>query len=51
MMAQADAAKSTAMRFLRMDNAPINLGEMCSVGPVRFMGFFAEFCTTLRAAI
>jgi DNA-binding transcriptional LysR family regulator len=46
MMSQAEAAKSTAMHFLRMDNAPINLGVMCSVGPVRFMSFLAEFRTT-----
>ena len=43
MMAQAEAAKSTAMHFLRMDSAPINLGVMCTVGPMRFMSFLAEF--------
>ena len=43
MMADVEAAKSTAMQFLRMDSAPINLGVMCSVGPVRFMSFLAEF--------
>src|SRR5260370_480903 len=46
MMAQADAAKSTAMHFLRMDSAPINLGVMCTVGPMRFVSFLAEFHTT-----
>jgi LysR family transcriptional regulator, hydrogen peroxide-inducible genes activator len=46
LMAEAKAAKSTAMRFLRMDNAPINLGVMCSVGPIRFMSFLAEFGLT-----
>jgi LysR family transcriptional regulator, hydrogen peroxide-inducible genes activator len=46
MMAQAEAAKSTAMQFLRMDNAPINLGVMCTVGPMRFMSFLAEFHAT-----
>jgi len=46
MMAQAEAAKSTAMHFLRMDSAPINLGVMCTVGPMRFMSFLAEFHTT-----
>ena len=45
-MAQAEAAKSTAMHFLRMDNAPINLGVMCTVGPMRFMSFLAEFHIT-----
>ena len=43
MMAQAEAAKSTAMQFLRMGSAPINLGVMCTVGPMRFMSFLAEF--------
>src|SRR5260370_111638 len=46
MMAEAAAAKSTAMHFLRMDNAPINLGVMCTVGPMRFMSFLAEFHIT-----
>jgi len=46
MIADAEAAKSTAKRFLQMGNAPINLGVMCSVGPIRFMSFLAEFHTT-----
>jgi LysR family transcriptional regulator, hydrogen peroxide-inducible genes activator len=46
MMAQAEAAKSTATQFLRMDSAPINLGVMCTIGPMRFMGFLAEFRMT-----
>jgi LysR family transcriptional regulator, hydrogen peroxide-inducible genes activator len=46
MMAEAKAAKSTATHFLHMDNAPIKLGVMCTVGPVRFMSFLAEFRET-----
>jgi DNA-binding transcriptional LysR family regulator len=46
MMAEAKAAKSTALHLLQMDNAPINLGVMCTVGPIRFMSFLAEFRTT-----
>jgi DNA-binding transcriptional LysR family regulator len=46
MMAGAEAAKSTATHFLHLDNAPINLGVMCSVGPIRFMSFLAEFRAT-----
>jgi DNA-binding transcriptional LysR family regulator len=46
MMAKVEAAKSTAMHFLRMDNAPVNLGVMCSIGPIRFMSFLAEFRAT-----
>ena len=45
-MAEAEAAKSTAMHFLHMDNAPISLGVMCTVGPIRFMSFLAEFRAT-----
>ena len=43
MMLEAEAAKSTAMQFLRMDNAPVKLGVMCTIGPIRFMGFLAAF--------
>src|SRR5260370_36529543 len=46
MMADAAAAKSAAMHFLRMDSAPVNLGVMCTVGPMRFVSFLAEFHTT-----
>ena len=46
-MAEAEAAKSTANPQLpRMDNAPINLGVMCTVGPMRFTSFLAEFHIT-----
>ena len=43
LMADAAAAKTTAKQFLRMENAPIQLGVMCTVGPMRFMSFLAEF--------
>ena len=46
MMTEAEAAKSTAMHFLHMENAPISLGVMCTVGPIRFMSFLAEFRAT-----
>jgi LysR family transcriptional regulator, hydrogen peroxide-inducible genes activator len=39
----ADAAKSTAKRFLSLQEAEIRLGVMCTVGPARFMGFLAHF--------
>lgn len=41
-MAEAEAAKSTTMRLLQMDQAPRNLGVMRTVGPIRFMNFLAE---------
>jgi len=41
--ADADAAKSTAKRFLSLQGAEVRLGVMCTIGPVRFMGFLAHF--------
>jgi DNA-binding transcriptional LysR family regulator len=43
LLADAEAARTTAQRFLRLEHAPINLGIMCTVGPARFMGFLADF--------
>ena len=43
LFADADAAKSTAKRFLSLQEAEIRLGVMCTVGPARFMGFLAHF--------
>ena len=43
LMADAEAAKTTAERFLKLEGAPIQLGVMCTVGPARFMAFLAEF--------
>jgi DNA-binding transcriptional LysR family regulator len=39
----AEAAKRAAKGFLKLDDAPLNLGVMCTIGPQRFMGFLAEF--------
>jgi DNA-binding transcriptional LysR family regulator len=41
--ADADAAKSTAKKFLGLQEAQIRFGVMCTVGPARFMGFLAAF--------
>jgi DNA-binding transcriptional LysR family regulator len=41
--ADAEAAKSTAKRFLSLQEAEIGLGVMCTIGPARFMGFLAQF--------
>src|SRR4051812_36025893 len=43
--ADAEAAKSTAKRFLNLEEAQIRLGVMCTIGPARFMGFLAAFRT------
>src|ERR1700757_1711190 len=41
--ADADSAKTTAKRFLNLQQAQIRLGVMCTVGPARFIGFLAGF--------
>ncbi len=41
--ADAEAAQTTAKRFLSLQQAQIRLGIMCTVGPVRFMSFLASF--------
>lgn len=41
--AGADAAKSTAKRFLTLQEAHIRLGVMCTIGPARFIGFLGHF--------
>ena len=41
--ADAEAAKTTARKFLNLQQAQIRLGIMCTVGPARFMGFLAGF--------
>jgi LysR family hydrogen peroxide-inducible transcriptional activator len=43
MIAQTERAKRAAEGFLRLKGAPIRLGVMCSVGPVRFTGFLNTF--------
>jgi len=40
---ELDVARTTAQQFLKLADAPINLGVMCTVGPVRFAGFLAKF--------
>jgi DNA-binding transcriptional LysR family regulator len=43
LLADAEAAKTTAKRFLSLQQAQIRLGIMCTVGPARFMSFLASF--------
>ena len=40
---QTQTATSTARSFLRLDDAPLRLGVMCTIGPLRFMGFLNHF--------
>jgi DNA-binding transcriptional LysR family regulator len=40
---QTEAAKTTAQGFLKLKDAPLNLGIMCTVGPLRGVGFLSWF--------
>ncbi len=42
-MARAEAAKQAATQFLRLDNAMLRLGVMCTIGPLRFVSFLTRF--------
>ncbi len=42
-LAQSAQAKSTAKSFLQLKDAPLKLGVMCTIGPMRFIGFLARF--------
>ncbi|MBM3524901.1 MAG: LysR family transcriptional regulator [Alphaproteobacteria bacterium] len=42
-LSEAEAAQSTAKSFLNLDNAELNLGMMCSIGPLRMAAFLTEF--------
>jgi len=42
---QRNTALTTAQSFLKLENAAVNLGVMCTIGPLRFTGFLAAFQT------
>ena len=42
-LAETDAARSTATSFLRLERAPLALGVMCTIGPLRFVEFLNRF--------
>lgn len=42
-MRRTSAAKDTASRFLRLESAHLRLGVMCTIGPMRFVGFLNRF--------
>jgi len=44
-MARTQAAKESASRFLRLESAHLRLGVMCTIGPMRFVGFLNRFRT------
>lgn len=40
---EAENAKTAARQFLKLEDAPVKLGVMCTVGPIHFMGLLAAF--------
>jgi LysR family transcriptional regulator, hydrogen peroxide-inducible genes activator len=40
---QTADAKTTARSFLKLENALLNLGVMCTIGPLRSIGFVTDF--------
>jgi DNA-binding transcriptional LysR family regulator len=42
-LSQTETAKATARRFLQLEAAPMTLGVMCTVGPLRFIRFLNAF--------
>jgi LysR family transcriptional regulator, hydrogen peroxide-inducible genes activator len=40
---ESEAARTTAKSFLRLDEAHLNLGVMCTIGPMRFVAFLRDF--------
>jgi LysR family transcriptional regulator, hydrogen peroxide-inducible genes activator len=40
---ETEAAKTTAKSFLKLENAPLNLGVMCTIGPLRGISFVTDF--------
>src|SRR3990172_4145624 len=40
---ESEAARTTAKSFLRLDEAHLNLGVMCTIGPMRFVAFLSDF--------
>lgn len=45
MWENVEAAKSTAKSLLTLKDAPLKLGVMCTIGPMRFAGFLSAFQT------
>jgi DNA-binding transcriptional LysR family regulator len=42
-LSQSEQAKTTAKSFLQLKDAPLKLGVMCTIGPMRFIGFLSAF--------
>jgi DNA-binding transcriptional LysR family regulator len=42
---RTEGAKQAARTFLTLEKAPLTLGVMCTIGPLRFLGLLADFHT------
>ncbi|MGG5822562.1 LysR family transcriptional regulator [Falsiroseomonas sp. HW251] len=42
-MERTRTAREAALRFLSLDDAPLRIGVMCTIGPMRFVGFLSCF--------
>jgi LysR family transcriptional regulator, hydrogen peroxide-inducible genes activator len=40
---RTETAKTTAKSFLKLEDAPLSLGVMCTIGPLRGIGFVTDF--------
>ncbi len=47
---QTETATKTARGFLKLENASINLGVMCTIGPLLFMSFLSRFRASASAS-
>ncbi|MCW3473809.1 LysR family transcriptional regulator [Limobrevibacterium gyesilva] len=46
MLERASTAKRAASRFLRLEGAQLTVGVMCTIGPIRFVGFLNRLRTS-----
>src|SRR5215813_3454098 len=42
-LSNVQGAKTTASSMVKLTDAPLKIGVMCTIGPLRFIGFFAKF--------
>lgn len=42
-LSEASTAQRTAKSFLKLEDAPLSLGVMCTIGPLKMVGFLSAF--------
>jgi LysR family transcriptional regulator, hydrogen peroxide-inducible genes activator len=42
-LVQSEAAKARAKNFSQLNDAPLSIGVMCTIGPAKLLGLFTEF--------